>query len=126
MKNNKLTIVVYVIIAFAAIGFFSQLFGNTKNFLISVFIMVGIAAAMFALFNYFLQNQNRSSNETKKYKQAVRQSKMKYQKPEKNGKVIPKQKLQSPMGTVRKNKKRPAHLKVIKGSKTKNKDSASS
>lgn len=125
MKRNKIALLVYVIIAFAAIGLISQLFGNTKNFLVSIVVMLGIAAAIFALFNFVLQRRRGSPDEMKKYKQAVKQSKMKYQPTEKNA-VQPKVKVKQSSGNApRKGKKRASHLRVIEGNKPKDKDRAS-
>ena len=123
MKRNKIALLVYVIIAFAAIGLVSQLFGNTKNFLTSIVVMLGIAAAIFALFYFVLQRRRGSSDEMKKYKQAVKQSKMKYKPTEKSA-VQPKVK-QNSGNAPRKSKKRASHLRVIEGNKPKDKDRAS-
>lgn len=126
MKRNKIALLVYVIIAFAAIGLVSQLFGNTVNFLMSILIMLGVAVAIFALLNFFINRNRGSSDDMKKYKQAVKQSKMKYQKQQPTGKnkTQPRVK-QSAMTSGRKSKKRASHLRVIEGNKSKDKDRAS-
>lgn len=124
MKRNKLAILVYVVIGLAVVGLFSQLFGNTKNFFINIFIMLGVTAAIFALFYFVLQRRRGSSDDMKKYKQAVKQSKHKYQqKPA--PKNTPQPKVKRNTGTVRKGKKRATHLTVIEGNKSKEKDRAS-
>lgn len=124
MKRNKLAILVYVVIGLAVVGLFSQLFGNTKNFFINIFIMLGITASIFALFYFVLQRRRGSSDDMKKYKQAVKQSKHKHQqKPA--PKNTPQPKVKRNTGTVRKGKKRTTHLTVIDGNKSKEKDRAS-
>lgn len=125
MKRNMITAVFTLIIIFAILGFITQLFGNTRNFLIGLFTMVGFAVVIFALL-YLLVNRTRgsgSSNEMRKYKQAVKQSKSKYQQttPKKPTQTTTK-KQNNVIG--RKNRKRPTHLRVIDGNKSKGKDRA--
>ncbi len=88
-------------------------------------MMLGFAVAIFALL-YFIVNRSRgSSDEMKKYKQAVKQSQSKYQQ------AAPKKPTPAPLANrktdrSRKGKRRPTHLRVIEGnkSKTKGKDRA--
>src|SRR5690625_581310 len=68
---------IYLVIGLAVIGVAAQLLTNTVNFFTSVFIMVGVGVAIFAVL-YFLVLRQRPSSEMKKYKQAVKQSKIKY------------------------------------------------
>ena len=122
MKRNVITSLFTLIIIFAVLGFITQLFGNTRNFLIGLFTMVGFAVVIFALL-YFLVNRTRgSSNDMKKYKQAVKQSKSKYQPTSKNQVQSPAKKHQNNIG--RRSRKRPTHLRVIDGNKSKGKDRA--
>jgi polyferredoxin len=68
MKRNTVMYIFYGVILLAVFGLLAQLFGNTRNFIMSVFMMLGFAVAIFALF-YFLINRSRdSSDEMKKYK----------------------------------------------------------
>ncbi len=127
MKRNKAAVLVYLIIGLAIIGLFSQLFGNTKNFFINILVMIGVAVIIFAVFYYVIFRRRGTSDEMKKYKQAVKQSKQKYksdtsskqtaEKPKKN--PIPKN-----PAVNRKGKKRATHLRVIEGNKSKGKDRA--
>ncbi|MCF3941745.1 SA1362 family protein [Oceanobacillus alkalisoli] len=118
MKRKKIAYIFYIIIALAVFGVITQLFGNTRNFLMGMFMMLGFAVAIFALL-YFVVNRSRgSSDEMKKYKQAVKQSKSKYQQttpkkpkqPESFNRKYPR---------TRNGKKRPTHLRVIEGNKSK-------
>ncbi|MFD1066226.1 SA1362 family protein [Oceanobacillus locisalsi] len=127
MKNKAVSIFVYVIIAFAAFGLISQLFGNTAAFLSRLLISIGIGAAIFGLVYFFLirkrQPSGKQRDNMKKYKQAVKQSKSKYshKQPVKTGgssyqKTNPK----------KRNPKKASHLRVIEGNKTKKKNRVSS
>lgn len=125
MKRKKTAYLFYIIIALAVFGVITQLFGNTRNFLMGIVTMLGFAVAIFALL-YFVVNRPRgSSDEMKKYKQAVKQSRSKYQQ------ATPKKPTTVPFANqktvrTRKGKRRPSHLRVIEGnkSKTKGKDRA--
>lgn len=123
MKRKKIAYLFYLIMILAGFGLVTQLFGNTRGFLTSMFMMLGFAVAIFALL-YFLVNRSRgSSDEMKKYKQAVKQSKSKYNQ------AAPKKPAHVPAinkkaATARKVKKRPTHLRVIEGNKSKEKDRA--
>lgn len=127
MKRNKIAILVYLIIGLAIIGLFSQLIGNTKNFLINILMMIGIAVIIFAVFYYLFFRKRGTSDEMKKYKQAVKQSKQKYKsnpspkKTTENSKVNRNSKN---LAVNRKGKKRATHLRVIEGNKSKGKDRA--
>ncbi|MBP2078217.1 SA1362 family protein [Oceanobacillus polygoni] len=124
MGRSKFSIVVYLIIGLAVIGLISQLFGNTINFLTNILIMIGIGVAVFALLYYFVLNKRNPSNsdDMKKYKKAVKQSKSKYKQP--SSPTVAKQ--TKPVVTQKKKRsKRATHLKVIEGNKAKRKDRAS-
>lgn len=122
MGRNKISIWIYLIIGLAAVGLVSQLFTNTAGFLSSIFVMMAIGLVIFALI-YFIFLKNRgTSNEMKKYKQAVKQSKTKYTKnssPQVKSAMQPK-----PLQMKRKTHRRTSHLRVIDGSKSKRKNRA--
>lgn len=124
MGRSKFSIVVYIIIGLAVIGLISQLFGNTINFLTNILIMFGIGVAVFALLYYFVLKKRTPSNsdDMKKYKKAVKQSKSKYKQTSYN--AAPKQ-TKPVVAQKKKRTKRATHLKVIEGNKTKRKDRAS-
>ena len=127
MGRNKWSILFYVIIAFGIIGLFSQLFTQPGRFLISILTSIIIGLAIFALIYFVFMKNKAPSNDMKKYKKAVRQSKAKYknEKPSytSNTKMINQKK---PDLIKRNRSKRSAsHLKVIDGNKAKRKDRAS-
>src|SRR5699024_10472306 len=114
MKRSKVAILVYIVVAFAVFGLLTQLFSNTVNFLIGILVTLAIAAAIFALFYFVLLRNRNTSDETKKYKQAVKQSKMKYQQNTAPKKVEPS-KLKKNTAIRRRGKRRASHLRVIEG-----------
>ncbi|MGM8213481.1 SA1362 family protein [Virgibacillus sp. W0430] len=121
--RNKLTVLVYIVLGLAGIGLISQLFGNTKNFIVNIIVTIGIAFVMFTVVYFiFLKKTPGSQSEMKKYRKAVRQSKMKY-KP-RNTNII-KKKQPTQLKQRKKVNKRPSHLRVIDGKKhNKEKDRA--
>ncbi|HEX6594425.1 MAG TPA: SA1362 family protein [Bacillota bacterium] len=121
MARKTLPILIYGIIGLAIVGIFSELFTNTVNFLTSVFIMIGIGVAIFGAF-YVIFLRNKNPSEMKKYRQAVKQSKRKYKQTFKPASITTK------FQTTQKRKKlrrRPHHLRVIEGNKSKRKKRAS-
>lgn len=123
MFRNKFSVFVYVILALAGIGLLAQLFTNTANFLSNIMIMLGIGVAVFAVFYVFFLRKRASSNDMKKYKSAVKQSKSKYASKTYSGISSDTKKKQS-VQTKRKINKRAPHLRVIDGNKHKRKNRA--
>ncbi|OZU89992.1 hypothetical protein CIL03_02325 [Virgibacillus indicus] len=123
MNRKKISLFVYVIIGLALVGLISQLFTNTANFLTNILIMLGVAAAVFAVIYFVFLRKPAASNDMNKYKKAVKQSKAKY-KNQNPGKQEANSKKQKP-GLPRKRSKRASHLRVIDGNKNKRKDRAS-
>ncbi|GEN87411.1 SA1362 family protein [Oceanobacillus sp. FSL W8-0428] len=125
MRNKAVSIFVYLIIAFAAFGLISQLFGNTAAFLSRLLISIGIGAAIFGLVYFFLirrqQPSGRQQDNMKKYKQAVKQSKSKYGRQN----AVTTASNQKP-GQKKKSTRRTSHLRVIEGNKSKKKNRVSS
>ncbi|WP_246187537.1 SA1362 family protein [Ornithinibacillus caprae] len=121
---NKLSTFIYIIIGLAAIGLISQLFTNTVDFLLNILIMVGFGAAIFAVVYFLFLKKRAPSTDMKKYKQAVRQSKTKY-KQNTSMNMKPSQHRSQQVPIKKKIKKRPNHLRVIDGNKSKRKKRAS-
>ncbi|SIS36930.1 SA1362 family protein [Salimicrobium flavidum] len=125
MARRWFTWMIYVLIGLAAFYVVSQLLTNTTGFLSSIIVMVGIAAVIYGLI-YFLFIRKRlgsgagsgNTDDMKKYKQAVKQSKQKYGKPA--GETTKQSK--PPKKQTKKRKASPSHLRVIEGTKGKNKD----
>lgn len=125
MKRTRLSIPVYIIIGLAAIGLISQLFTNTTNFFSNLFISLGIGLAIFAVFYFVFLRKRTTSNEMKKYKQAVKQSKAKYDHTQPRKNPVSAGKTQQSIQPRKKRNKRATHLRVIEGNKAKRKDRAS-
>lgn len=118
MVRNKFSIIVYILIGLAILGLFTQLTGNTLRFFINIFIMIGVGLTIFAVIYYVFIKNEEQSDEMKKYKQAVKQSKAKYSKAN-------KYKGYSNKPAIKKRRNRRAsHLRVIDGNKDKKKDRA--
>jgi len=118
MARNKFSILVFILIGLALLGLFTQLTGNTLRFFLNILIMVGVGATIFAVIYFvFIKNQE-SSNEMKKYKKAVKQSKAKYSQTTnyKNS-----NKKSSDLHKKKRTRRAP-HLRVIDGNKEKRKD----
>lgn len=116
MVRSKFSIVVYAIIGLAVIGIVSQLFTNPTTLFRNILVMIGMSVVVLAVF-YFIFVRNRTSinsDETKKYKQAVKQSQRKYKKPNINQSINNDRNKQS-IQLKRKNKRRTSHLRVIDG-----------
>lgn len=119
MVRNKFSWLIYLIIGLAAIGLISQLFTDPANFIMGIFITIGIGIALFAVLYFVFLRKRAPSSEMKKYKQAVRQSKSKYNSSPKHTQVKQSPKMR------KKATKRASHLRVIDGNKHKRKNRAS-
>ncbi|UJL44823.1 hypothetical protein KFZ58_10250 [Virgibacillus sp. NKC19-16] len=124
MARNKMSVLIYTLIGLAVIGIVSQLFTNTANFFTSIFITLGIGIAIFAVFYFVFLRKKTPSNDMKKYKKAVKQSKAKYKQPKATHQTATANRQQQTQ-IKRKVNKRAPHLRVIDGNKHKKKDRAS-
>ena len=115
-KNSIMKYIIYGIVGLAALGLIIQLFSNTTGFLLNILGSIIIGLAIFGLIYYFVLGGRNKSTDAKKYKQAVRQSKSKYAQNQQT--TILKQ---QPNPLKKKTKKRPSHLRVIDGNKSKRK-----
>ncbi|MFD2045981.1 SA1362 family protein [Ornithinibacillus salinisoli] len=124
---NGLKNFIYIIIGLAIVGLISQLFTNTTNFLLNILITIGFGAAIFAVIYFLFLKKRTASPDMKKYKQAVKQSKVKYkQQHDPNVKSSTTHRTQQQVPLKKKiSKKRPNHLRVIDGNKSKRKKRAS-
>ncbi|WP_026906668.1 SA1362 family protein [Paucisalibacillus globulus] len=121
-KNSILKYIIYGIIGLAAIGVIFQLFTNATGFLTSILVAVIVGLAIFGLLYYFVLGGRNTSSDAKRYKQAVRQSKSKYSQTSSTQTVKNKHQVDP---IKKKLKKRPNHLRVIDGNKSKRKKRAS-
>lgn len=118
-KNSFVRFLIYGIIGLAVLGLIMQLINNTSNFLINTFISITFALAVFGLLYYFVLGGRNKTSDDKKYKQAVKQSHSKYVQ----NKAAPRANSHTKINPIKK-KKRPNHLRVIDGNKTKSKNRA--
>lgn len=125
MARNKLSILVYIIMGLAVIGIISQLFTNTSSFIANLFFMIGIGVAISAAIYFIFLRKRTPSNDMKKYKQAVKQSKSKYKQQANPNIKSPTKKHVQPLQMKKKSTKRASHLRVIEGNKSKRKKRAS-
>ncbi|MFG6148548.1 SA1362 family protein [Halobacillus sp. B23F22_1] len=131
MTRNWVSPMIYTLIALAIFYVGVQLFTNTSGFLKSIVMMIGIAVLIYgAIYFFFIRQRVGSggnSNEMKKYKQAVKQSKQKYKapKPVKSTKTNPSTTKSTSLQKKKAKRKQPSHLRVIEGNKNNKKDRAS-
>lgn len=118
MFRNKFSVFLYVILGLAGLGLISQLFTNPVNFLTDILIMLGIGLAIFAVIYFFFFRKRASSNDMKKYKSAVRQSKSKYA-PKNYSAISSNAQKKNSTQLKKKTNKRASHLRVIDGNKRK-------
>lgn len=123
MGVSKRSVLIYSILALAALGLVTQLFGNTKGFLMNIFVMLLIAVAVF-MFVYFvfMKKSPATNSEMKKYRKAVKQSKMKYKNANTMQIKSNQSKLQSRSKPKKRIGKRVTHLRVIEGKKNRGKE----
>jgi predicted membrane channel-forming protein YqfA (hemolysin III family) len=127
MVRNKWSILFYVIIGLGVIGLFSQLFTQPGKFLMSILTTIFFGLVIFSVIYFVFLKKKAPSNEMKKYKKAVRQSKAKYKNDNSTATQTAKLAAKKQPNLIKKNrnKRSAGHLKVIEGNKTKRKDRAS-
>lgn len=107
----------YIVIGLAIIGVISSFVNSPSKFIISIFMMIGVAFVIFMIFSYFVNTKSpQSNNEMKKYRKAAKQSNAKY-KNKKNVSNYNKKDNVSPLRVKGKRSKRSSHLTVIEGKK---------
>lgn len=116
VMRNVFKIFTYVIIALAVIGLISQLTTNTMGFLISVSITIIIAAVIFIVIRQVMMPKGQQASEIKKYKQAVKASKKKYQQTKISH--IKNVKDNRPTTHRKRPRRKATHLRVIDGNKS--------
>ncbi|KPH76417.1 MULTISPECIES: SA1362 family protein [Bacillaceae] len=127
MVRNKWSILFYVIIGLGVIGIVSQLFTQPGKFVMSILTTIFFGLVIFAVIYFVFLRKKAPSNEMKKYKKAVRQSKAKYKSDNVRATHAAKLTSKKQPNPIKKNRSRRSagHLKVIDGNKTKRKDRAS-
>ncbi|UOQ85987.1 SA1362 family protein [Gracilibacillus salinarum] len=129
--NRKIgSIIVYVLIGLAVVGFATALINDTVGLLSSLLISLLIGAAIFGLV-YFFFMRKRSTDELKKYRKAVKQSKQRFKNQQSNFKTkssalktsFPSKKAIRPLKSPNRSA---THLRVIEGNKQKSKKNRAS
>lgn len=120
MGRSKFSWIVYGIISLALIGIVYQLLTNTVGLFKSLFIMIAVGSIIFTAIYFIFLKKRAPSNDMKKYKQAVKQSKLKY----KQNNEASSFKNRNRQTTLKRRlaRRRAPHLRVIQGSKPKQKD----
>lgn len=120
MGRNKFSWIVYVIISLALVGLVYQLLTNTVGLFKNLFIMVAVGSIVFAAIYFIFLKKRAPSDDMKKYKQAVKQSKLKYNQNTETSTF----KNRNRQTTLRRrlSRRRAPHLRVIQGTKPKEKD----
>lgn len=104
----------YIIISLAIIGFLSMIIVNPIGLLKSLFSLIIIGAIIFGLIHLLLNRNHTNHNEMKKYRKALKQSKRRYQN------YSTAKSLRRPKTKTVRKRRRPTHLRVIEGKKSKN------
>lgn len=123
MARKIFPALIFSIIGLAVIGLVSQLFTNTVSFFTNIFVMLGIGIVLFAVFYVVFIRKRAPSNDMKKYKNAVKQSKAKYKETSSSNHTAISNKKHSATQKKKWSKRAP-HLRVIDGNKSKGKDRA--
>ena len=111
------SLLLYFFLGLIIVGLATQLIKNPGQFITSILILLGVAFIVFIIMRSVLDNrQGLNDPESKKYKEAVKQSQKKYGKPV-SPKNIKKKKTETNKPSQRKKRRRKSHLKVIKGQK---------
>ncbi len=119
MRKSR-SLLLYFFIGLVVLGLATQLIKSPGQFITSILILLGITFIMFIVLRAVLNKREGPTNpESKKFKDAVKQSQKKYGKPVTH-KQVKKNKEKEPKSKERKHKRRKNHLKVIEGYKKEN------
>lgn len=122
MKKRRFSWIAYVIIGLSLLGIISQLITNPISLFTNIIFVIGLSLIVFAIFYFlFFRNRYHTSDEMKKYKRAVKQSKEKYQT---NNRFPTTKKQSTRVSQERRKRNRPTHLRVIHGKKSKKRNRA--
>lgn len=125
MRNKGVTLFVYALIFLALFGIGYKLSSDPAGLMTNLLYILVFGAIISAAF-YFMfykKRQTAPSSDTKKYKQAVKQSQQKYKKQVPSVSNAAKAKKLSQI-KKKSHKKRPSHLRVIEGQKSEKKNRA--
>lgn len=120
MLRNKTSLIFYALIGLAVFGFIASLIDNPIGLIISLVISLAIGGAIFGLI-YFFFFRNRGTDELKKYRKAVKQSKQRY-KNKNTSRSMASPSMKKTNIIKKKKRKDVPHLRVIEGNKNKKKN----
>lgn len=108
MKQRN-SLLFYFVFTIAGIGLISWLIKNPSNFFITILITAIVATLVLLIIRAIMRRRvgNVNYNETRKYRQAVKQSRKRYEQPKPH--IVHKK--------PRRHRDRPNHLKLVKGNK---------
>jgi len=123
LARNKFPIVLYIVVALAGFGFVISLMRNPGGFMFSILISIAIAFLIFKVLSAVLRRrQGETSDEMKKYREAVKQSNKRFEKPDTKSAAK-----RQPVNKRKRRRKKVPHLRVIEGKKSeKNKNDQAS
>src|SRR5699024_6369867 len=111
------SLLLYFFLGLIIVGLATQLIKNPGQFITSILILLDVAFMVFIIMRSVKEKRKGLNEpESKKYKEAVKQSQKKYGKPF-SPKNIKKKKTETNKSSQRKKRRRKSHLKVIKGQK---------
>lgn len=120
MVRNRLSYLSYGIIGLGILGLGVQLFRNPFSIFKSIFFAILVGGIIFACIYFLINLQRNSSGDMKKYRQAVKQSKIKYTQYDRQSHRFhhkrPKLSGRKPLN------KKASHLRVIEGNRSKRKN----
>src|SRR5699024_9309656 len=109
------SLLLYFFIGLVVVGLGAQLIRNPGQLITSLLILLGITFIMFFVLRAVLNRRQGNDNpESKKYRDAVKQSQKKYGKP-----VTNKKNNEKKHNSKKRKRKSKSHLKLIKGHKAK-------
>ncbi|WP_117169248.1 SA1362 family protein [Paraliobacillus sediminis] len=126
MFRHKFSIWIYILLGIAIIGLGSKLLTNPTGFIMNILIIAGVGALIYGAIYFFILRK-RTTDDLKKYKKAVKQSKNRYKNPQtKKASTANSIKRNQPVLKKKKYTKKTdaPHLRVIDGKKQKRKDRA--
>lgn len=118
MIKRQTPLLFYIIVGLAGIGLLSWVVKEPSSFVNYLFITALIAAVIFFIVRFIMKRRggNAQYDEMKKYRQAVKQTKHKYKHYNKSNQQVKKPQ------RIRQKRRRPTHLTLIKGNKTRKKN----
>lgn len=112
--TRRTPVLLYIIIALAGIGLFSWIIKEPGHLIKYLLITASVGAVIFFIARAIIRRRSGGANhnEMRKYRQAVKQSQRKYKQ------IKPNTNQMRPQKQMKRKRKKPSHLTVIKGNKS--------